>query len=87
MQPSTLQKLPDFDDVVTQVYLNFLKFQNTARSLRPCKMSRIVAHHNSDGPNSNGSSFDSSPDEDDFNRERNWEYGLVFIFLLYSVFL
>jgi len=28
-----------------------------------------VAHHNSDGSNSNKSSFDSSPDEDDFNIE------------------
>ena len=45
-----------------------------------------VVHHNSDGPNSNGSSFHSSQDEDDFNRfsmDRNWERGFGIIFLVY----
>ena len=28
MWPSALQILPDFDDVLTELYLNFLKFQN-----------------------------------------------------------
>ena len=45
-----------------------------------------VVHHYSDGPNSNGSSFHSSQDEDDFNRfnmDRNWELGLGVAFILY----
>ena len=45
-----------------------------------------VVRHNSDGPNSNESSFHSSQDEYDFNRfnmDRNWEHGLVIIFILY----
>ena len=45
-----------------------------------------VVHHNSDGPNSNGSSFHSAQDEDDFNRfnmDRNWERGLGIIVILY----
>ena len=46
-----------------------------------------VVHHNSDGPNSNGSSFDSSTDEDDFSMDRNWEHGLVFIFYYTLPFL
>ena len=44
-----------------------------------------VVHHNSDRPNSNESSSDISPDEDNVNMERNWEHGLVFIFLLYTL--
>ena len=45
-----------------------------------------VVHHNSDGPNSNGSSFHSSQDEDDFNcfnMNSNWERGLGVVFILY----
>ena len=45
-----------------------------------------VVHHSSDGPNSSGSSFHSSQEEDDFNRfnmNRNWERGLTIIFILY----
>ena len=30
-----------------------------------------VVHHNLDGPNSNGSSFDSSQGKGDFNMDRN----------------
>ena len=48
-----------------------------------------VVHHNSDGPNSNGSSSHSSQDEDGFNRsimDRNWEPGLGIIFILYFTF-
>ena len=43
-------------------------------------MFQPFVHHNSEGANSNGGSFDSSPDEDDFNMDRNWEHGLVFTF-------
>ena len=45
-----------------------------------------VVHQNSDGPNSNESSFHSSQDEDEFNRfnmDRNWERGLGFVFIIY----
>ena len=45
-----------------------------------------VGHHNSDWPNSNGSSFHSSQDEDDVNRfsmDRHWERGLGIISILY----
>ena len=52
---------------------------------KPCMVEHVV-HQNSDGPNSNGSSFHSSQDEDDFNRfnmDRNWERGLGIILILY----
>ena len=45
-----------------------------------------VVRHNSEGPNSCGSSFHSSQDQDDFNRfnmDRNWECGFDIIFILY----
>ena len=48
-------------------------------------MLQPVVHHNSDGPNSNESSFDSSPDDHDF-MDRNWEHGLVFVFSFYFAF-
>ena len=45
-----------------------------------------VVRQNSGGPNSNRSSSDSSPEEDDFNMERHWKHGLVYIFLLSFAF-
>ena len=49
-------------------------------------MLQPVVHHNSDGPNNNGGSLHSSPDEDDFNMERNWESGVVCVFIFYFAF-
>ena len=49
-------------------------------------MIESVVHHNSDGPNSNGNSFPSSQDEDDFNgfnMNRNWDRGLGVVFKVY----
>ena len=50
-------------------------------------MFQPVVHYNSDGPNGDGSSCDSSPDEDAFNIGRTWEHGLVFIFFYTLPFL
>ena len=57
---------------------------NQNRVIKPYMIEPVV-HHNSGGPNSNGNSFDSSQDEDDFNMDRNWEHRLAIIFLLYFV--
>ena len=35
IKPLALQKLPDFDNVVTQFYLNFFKFQNLVGGTSP----------------------------------------------------
>ena len=45
-------------------------------------MFQPVIYHNSGGPNSYGSSFDLSPDEDVFSMEGNWENGLVYILII-----
>ena len=49
-------------------------------------MLQPLVHCNSDGPNRNGSSFDLSQDEDDFNMDRNWEHGLDFVFFILLYF-
>ena len=43
-------------------------------------MIKPVVHHNLYGPNSNGSSFDSSQDEDDFDTDRDWDVDLLVYF-------
>ena len=48
------------------------------------QMIEPVIHHNSEGPNSNGSSLHSSQEEDDFNcfnMDRNWErrWGIILL--------
>ena len=59
------------------------------RAIKPYMIEPVV-HQNPDGPNrglnSNGRSFDSSQDEDDFNMDRNWEHRLITIFVLYFTF-
>ena len=56
------------------------------RDITPYMIEPVI-HHNSDGPITGVTlTFDSSQDEGDFNMDKNWEHGLVIIFLIYFAF-
>ena len=64
---------------------NYYADMEPKRVIKPYMIEPVV-HHNSDGPNSDGSYFDSSQDEDYLNMDRNWDHELVILFLLFFAF-